>query len=164
MAYYKTRNTRHRTMEYGTLVEQQNTLEQWWNNETRCTTFQAIFIVITLLTNRCSTKNRLLWQEIVMMFLSVPKLLKLLANFFLSHRYIFLVTFICWYPCSIEKVMIVHIGVTTNFQGNNRKTKKLQQFCRDIRTLLREPINIKKISYESRVTKDCSPYLKSRET
>ena len=60
--------------------------------KTRSTTFQAIVIMITLLTDRCSTKNSLLWQEIWMMFLSVPQTLKLLANIFLSHRYISLVT------------------------------------------------------------------------
>ena len=60
--------------------------------KTRSTTFQAIVIMITLLTDRCSTKNSLLWQEIWMMFLSVPQTLKLLANIFLSHRYIYLVT------------------------------------------------------------------------
>ena len=39
-----------------------------------------------------------LWQEILMMFLSVPQPLKLLANIFLSHRYIYLVT--CRLQCT----------------------------------------------------------------
>ena len=66
--------------------------------KTRSIAFLAITIMITLLTNRCSTKNNLLWQKIFMMFLSVPRLLKLLANIFLSHRYIYLV--ICRLQCT----------------------------------------------------------------
>ena len=61
------------------------------------TTFLAIAIMITLSTNRCTTKNSLLWQEILM-FLSVPQPLKLLATIFLSHRYIYLVT--CRLQCT----------------------------------------------------------------
>ena len=37
------------------------------------TGFLVIAIMITLLSNKCSTKNSLLWQEILMMFLSVPQ-------------------------------------------------------------------------------------------
>ena len=59
--------------------------------KTGSTAFLALAIMITLLTNRCSTKNSLLWQEVLVMFLSVPQLLKPLANIF-SHRYIYLVT------------------------------------------------------------------------
>ena len=66
--------------------------------KTRSTVFLAIAIMITLLTNRISTKNSLLWQEILMMFLSVPQTLKLLANIFPSHRYIYLVT--CRLQCT----------------------------------------------------------------
>ena len=58
---------------------------------TRSTAVLAITNMITLLTNRCSTKNNLLLQEILMIFLSVPQPLKLLANIFLLHRYIYLV-------------------------------------------------------------------------
>ena len=42
--------------------------------------FLAIAITITLLTNRYSTKNSLLWREISMMLLSVPQPLKLLSK------------------------------------------------------------------------------------
>ena len=59
--------------------------------KTGSTAFLAPAIMIALLTNRCSTKNSLLWQEVLVMFPSVPQLLKLLANIF-SHRYIYLVT------------------------------------------------------------------------
>ena len=55
---------------------------------TRSTAVLAITNMITLLTNRCSTKNNLLLQEILMIFLSVPQPLKLLANIFFLHRYI----------------------------------------------------------------------------
>ena len=37
------------------------------------TAFLVIAIMITLLGNKCSTKNSLLWQEILMTFLSVPQ-------------------------------------------------------------------------------------------
>ena len=41
--------------------------------KTCSTAFLVIAIMITLLSNKCSTKNSLLWQEILMMFLSVPQ-------------------------------------------------------------------------------------------
>ena len=42
--------------------------------KTCSTAFLVLAIMITLLTNKCSTKNSLLWwQEILMMFLSVPQ-------------------------------------------------------------------------------------------
>ena len=59
--------------------------------KTRSTTFLAIVIMIILLNNRWSTKNNLLWQEILMMFLPAPQPLKPLANIFFPHRYIYLV-------------------------------------------------------------------------
>ena len=65
--------------------------------KTRSATFLASTIMITLLTNRCSTENGVLWQEILM-FLSVPQPLKLLANIFLSHRFIYLVA--CRIQCT----------------------------------------------------------------
>ena len=48
----------------------------------RSTTFLAIAIMITLLTNRCRTENSLLWWEILVILLSVPQLLKLLRKYF----------------------------------------------------------------------------------
>ena len=50
----------------------------------------AIAIMTALLTNRCRTISSLIWQ--VTLFLSVPQPQKLLANIFLKHRYIYLVT------------------------------------------------------------------------
>ena len=44
--------------------------------------FLAIAVTITLLTNRCSTKNSLLRQEILMMLQSVLEQLKLLIKHF----------------------------------------------------------------------------------
>ena len=41
--------------------------------KTCSTAFLVIAIMITLLSNKCSTKNSLLWQKILMMFLSVPQ-------------------------------------------------------------------------------------------
>ena len=41
--------------------------------KTCSTAFLVIAIMITMLTNKWSTKNSLLWQEILMMFLSVPQ-------------------------------------------------------------------------------------------
>ena len=48
----------------------------------RSTAFLATAIAITLLTNRCSTKNSLLRGKIFMMLLSVPKPLKLLSKYY----------------------------------------------------------------------------------
>ena len=59
--------------------------------KTCSTRFLAIVNMVILLTNRWSTKNSLLWQEILMMFLSAPQPLKPLANIFFPHRYIYLV-------------------------------------------------------------------------
>ena len=41
--------------------------------KTCSTVFLVTAIMITLLSYKCSTKNSLLWQEILMMFLSVPQ-------------------------------------------------------------------------------------------
>ena len=41
--------------------------------KTRSSAFLTIAIMITLLTNKCSTKKSLLWQEILIIFLSVPQ-------------------------------------------------------------------------------------------
>ena len=60
------------------------------------TGFLAIANMIAPLTNRCSTKSSLIWQETL--FLSVSQPLKLLVNIFLSHRYIYLVT--CRLQCT----------------------------------------------------------------
>ena len=60
--------------------------------ETCSTDFLAIAIMITLLTNRCSTKNSLPWQEILMMLLSVLQPLTFLSKYFPpAHKYIYLV-------------------------------------------------------------------------
>ena len=65
---------------------------------------------------------------------------------------------------SIERLAIVCIAVTTNVQGNNQ-TNKLEYFCRDTGgTLIKTLVKDKEEMYnESRVTKDCSTYLKGRE-
>ena len=41
--------------------------------KTCSTAFLVIAIMITLLSNKCSTKSSLLWQKILMMILSVPQ-------------------------------------------------------------------------------------------
>ena len=48
--------------------------------ETLPTAFPSITVAITLLTNRCCTKNSLLWWEILIMLQSVPHPLKLLSK------------------------------------------------------------------------------------
>ena len=50
--------------------------------KTCSTAFLVIAIMITMLTNKWSTKNSLLWQEILMMFLSVPQPLNQLRGTF----------------------------------------------------------------------------------
>ena len=89
--------------------------------KTRPIAFLAITIMITLLTNRCSTKNSLLWQEILMMFLSVPQPLKLLANIFLSHRYIYLVT------CRLQCTWTPHYNIKKEKQYHEKKLRSLSK-------------------------------------
>ena len=48
------------------------------------------------------------------------------------------VTTICRYNHSTERVAISCIGVTTNVQGNDWTTNKLEQFCRDTITDIRQ--------------------------
>ena len=63
--------------------------------KTRSTTFLAIAIMITLLTNRCSTKKQ---PTVAENLDDDSQPLKLLANIFLSHSYIYLVT--CRHQCT----------------------------------------------------------------
>ena len=88
--------------------------------KTRSTAFLGITIMIPL-TNRCSTKNSLLWQEILMMFLSVPQPLKLLANIFLSHRYIYLVT------CRLQCTWTPHYNIKKEKQYHEKKLRSLSK-------------------------------------
>ena len=85
--------------------------------KTHSAAFLAIAIMINFLTNRCSTINSLLWQEISMMFLSVPQPLKLLANIFLSHRYIYLVI------CRLQCTWIPYYKTEKEKQYNEKKMR-----------------------------------------
>ena len=71
--------------------------------------------MIIQLTNRCSTRNSLLWQEILMMFLSVLQPLKLLANTFLSQRYIYLVA------CRLQCTWTPYYKIEKEKQYNEKK-------------------------------------------
>ena len=63
--------------------------------KTRSTTFLAIVIMITVLTNRCSTKKQ---PTVAGNLDDDSQPLKLLANIFLSHSYIYLMT--CRLQCT----------------------------------------------------------------
>ena len=89
--------------------------------KTGSTAFLAPAIMIALLTNRCSTKNSLLWQEVLVMFPSVPQLLKLLANIFLSHRYIYLVT------CRLQCTWTPHYNIKKEKQYHEKKLRSLSK-------------------------------------
>ena len=82
----------------------------------------AIAIMVTLLTNRCNTKNNLLWLEILIMLLSVPQSLKLLSKYFLPHS-----TFMWWHvECSPRGLHIIW------FHWKNNIKKKLRPLSKEI--------------------------------
>ena len=69
--------------------------------KTCSTAFLVIAIMITLLSNKYSTKNSLLWQEILMMFLSVPQSLNQFHGTF--HGLKTTNWFITWSPGRVSR-------------------------------------------------------------
>ena len=86
--------------------------------KTRSSTFLAVAIMITLLTNRCSKKKQ---PTVAENRDDVSQPLKLLANIFLSHRYIYLVT------CRLQCTWTPHYNIKKEKQYHEKKLRSLSK-------------------------------------